>query len=86
MSGVTFSKPPQQRNQEKVSKGSRAGHVFRRAIPDLSVSDNKHEIDTMTSYERNNENLDIDPALILLGLGYATMLCVAVGWAATRVI
>ena len=33
--------------------------------------------------KQNNEYLDIDPALILLGLGYATTLCVAVGWAAT---
>ena len=37
----------------------------------------------MTFDEQNNEHLDIDPALILLGLGYATTLCVAVGWAAT---
>jgi len=40
----------------------------------------------MTFDEQNNENLDIDPALILLGLGYATILCIAVGWAATWVI
>lgn len=37
----------------------------------------------MTCDEKNNDNLDIDPAMILLGLGYATCLCVAVAWVAT---
>ena len=37
----------------------------------------------MTYDAQNHENLDIDPTLILLGLGYATILCVAIGWAAT---
>jgi hypothetical protein len=31
----------------------------------------------------NNQNLDIDPATILLGIGYATLLCVAISWTAT---
>lgn len=30
----------------------------------------------------HGENLHIDPAAILLGLGYATSLLVAIGWAA----
>jgi hypothetical protein len=30
--------------------------------------------------------LDIDPYMILLGLGYAASLCVAIGWVATFVI
>ena len=37
----------------------------------------------MTHNEQNRQNLDIDPTLILLGLGYATILCIAVAWAAT---
>lgn len=28
----------------------------------------------------DNQNLDIDPAMILLGLGYAAALLVAIGW------
>ena len=40
----------------------------------------------MTYDEQNNQNLDIDPALILLGIGYATLLCIAVAWVASWVI
>ena len=32
-----------------------------------------------------NDNLDIDPATILLGLGYAASLLVAIGWVASCV-
>ena len=32
-----------------------------------------------------NEELDIDPAMILLGLGYAASLLVAIGWMASCV-
>jgi hypothetical protein len=34
------------------------------------------------NHERN-ENLDIDPATILIGLGYATCLLVTIGWVAS---
>ena len=37
----------------------------------------------MTYDDNNNENLEIDPATVLLGLGYAATLCVVIGWAAT---
>ena len=37
----------------------------------------------MTREERNNEHLDIDPSMIILGIGYATVLLVAIGWVAT---
>ena len=37
----------------------------------------------MNYSERNNEHLDIDPSMILLGIGYATILFVAIGWVAT---
>lgn len=40
----------------------------------------------MTYDEHNNENLDIDPGMVLLGLGYATVLFVAIGWVATFLI
>jgi len=40
----------------------------------------------MTYDEDNRENLDIDPTTILLGLGYAASLCVAIGWVATFLI
>lgn len=39
----------------------------------------------MTYDEQINQNLDIDPAMILLGLGYATSLCVAIGWVASYI-
>ena len=44
------------------------------------------EIEAMTYDENNRENLDIDPTTILLGLGYAASLCVAIGWVATFLI
>jgi hypothetical protein len=40
----------------------------------------------MTSSEHNDQVLDIDPSMIILGLGYATTLIVAVGWVASFVI
>jgi hypothetical protein len=42
------------------------------------------EIEKMT-YD-NNQNLEINPSMILLGLGYATSLCVAIGWVATFIV
>lgn len=36
--------------------------------------------------EHTNQNLDIDPAIILLGIGYATILFIAISWTATLVI
>ena len=40
----------------------------------------------MTGKERNNEQLDIDPSMIILGIGYATCLCVSIGWVATLIL
>ena len=40
----------------------------------------------MTYDERNDENLEINPSTIILGIGYATSLCVAIGWVATFLI
>ena len=37
-------------------------------------------------YPEHNKNLHIDPATILLGLGYATSLLVAIGWVASLVV
>lgn len=37
----------------------------------------------MTSDDQNN--LDIDPSMIVLGLGYVTCLFVAIGWMASFV-
>ncbi len=35
------------------------------------------------TYDKNqNADLDIDPAMIILGLGYATSLCIVIGWVA----
>ncbi len=34
----------------------------------------------------NNEQLDIDPGMIILGIGYITSLFVAIGWLATAVV
>lgn len=38
----------------------------------------------MTHNEQHN--LDIDPAMIILGIGYLTTLCVAIGWVASAII
>ena len=43
-------------------------------------------MEAMTYDENNNDNLEIDPVTVLLGLGYATTLCVVIGWVATFVI
>ena len=40
----------------------------------------------MTSSEHSDQMLDIDPSMIILGLGYATTLIVAIGWVASFVI
>ena len=40
----------------------------------------------MTYDDENRHNIDIDPARILMGLGYATSLCVAIGWLASFII
>ncbi len=40
----------------------------------------------MTCDENSNHDLDINPATILLGIGYATSLCVAIAWVATFLI
>jgi preprotein translocase subunit Sec61beta len=40
----------------------------------------------MTYDENQNSNLDIDPAMVVLGLGYATSLLVVIGWVASFVI
>ena len=37
----------------------------------------------MTRNAQGNEHLEIDPSMIILGIGYATSLCVAIGWVAT---
>lgn len=40
----------------------------------------------MTYNENRDPNLDIDPATLILGLGYATSLIVVIGWVASFVI
>ena len=40
----------------------------------------------MISDDQNNQTFDIDPSMVVLGLGYATTLMVAVGWLAALVI
>jgi hypothetical protein len=51
-----------------------------------AISHHGREIEAMTYNENNRENLDINPTTILLGLGYAAGLCVAIGWVATLLI
>jgi hypothetical protein len=33
--------------------------------------------------KREQQTLDLDPSMIILGLSYATLLLVAIGWVAT---
>ena len=37
----------------------------------------------MTYDENKNSNFDIDPAMLILGLGYATSLLLLIGWVAS---
>lgn len=67
-----------------VSKGSQYRHFFATRIRDDSISHSHTEIEKMTYNE--NQNLDIDPAMIILGLGYATTLVVLVAWVASLTI
>ena len=64
-----------------VSKGSQHRHFFVTRIRDDSISHSHTEIEKMTYDE--NRNLDIDPATIILGLGYATTLIVLIAWVAS---
>ena len=64
-----------------VRKGSQHRHLFAIRIGDDSISHSHTEIEKMTYNE--NQNLDIDPAMIILGLGYATTLVVLVAWFAS---
>jgi len=64
-----------------VRKGSQYRHFFAIRISDDSISHSHTEIEKMTYNE--NQNLDIDPAMIILGLGYATTLVVLVAWFAS---
>lgn len=52
-----------------------------RPVGDDSVSEFNRRL-AMT----NNEHLDIDPGMIILGIGYVTSIFVAIGWLATAVI
>jgi hypothetical protein len=67
-----------------VSKASQHSHLFGAQIRDDSISLSCNEIEKMTYNE--NQNLDIDPAMIILGLGYATCLIVGIAWIASLVI
>ena len=40
----------------------------------------------MSNEPHNEQYLEIDPSMIILGIGYATSLCVAIGWVASFVI
>ena len=40
----------------------------------------------MTYDDQSQQNLTIDPAMILMGLGYAATLLVAIGWIASYTI
>jgi len=64
-----------------VSKESHYRHFFATRIRDDSISHSHTEIEKMTYDE--NRNLDIDPATIILGLGYATTLIVLIAWVAS---
>ncbi len=37
----------------------------------------------MTYDENQNANLDIDPTMVILCLGYATILCLVISWVAS---
>lgn len=40
----------------------------------------------MRRNDQTDQMLDIDPSMIILGLGYATSLLVAIGWLATFIV
>ena len=63
-----------------VSEGSAYSQVVRRRIAEDSVSLNTTGLKKMTYDE---QNLDLDPTIIILGLGYACTLLLAIGWVAS---
>lgn len=40
----------------------------------------------MSRDDHTDQMLDIDPSMIILGLGYATSLLLAIGWLATLIV
>ena len=58
------------------------------SLPQATIQShcNETEIDQMTYNENHDPNLDIDPAMLILGLGYATSLIVVIGWVASFLI
>jgi hypothetical protein len=67
-------------HHETVTKGSGFGHVVRPPFVEDSVSPNTKRKNDMTY---NDQKQDLDASMIILGLGYACSLLVAIGWLAT---
>ena len=76
--------PPQRAksevHHETVIKGSESGHVLSRPFAEDSISPNTQRDRKMTYDEQKQ---DLDPTIIILGLGYASALLVVIGWVAT---
>jgi hypothetical protein len=69
-----------QDHHETVIKGSGFGHVKSCPFAEDSISPNI-ERDRKMTYDEQKQ--DLDPTIIILGLGYATTLLVIIGWVAT---
>jgi plasmid maintenance system killer protein len=61
-------------------EGSRLGQVAGRPNVDYSVSLNQ---DWKKKMNFDDQRLDIDPSIIVLGLGYASFLMTAIAWVAS---
>ena len=67
-------------HHKTVIKGSGYGQVINRPFVEDSISPNTQRDRKMTYDEQNQ---DLDPTIIILGLGYASALMVIIGWVAT---
>lgn len=69
-----------QLHHETVIRGSGYGQVINRPFVEDSISPNTQRDRKMTYDEQNQ---DLDPTMIILGLGYASALMLIIGWVAT---
>ena len=73
----------QRRNHETLRNESQQTQVAVAALGDYLVSQSSQQDWAMTY---NKQQPKLDPEMIIMGLGYATSLLVAIGWIATLVL
>jgi len=69
-----------QLHHETVTEGSLSRPVVRHPVVEYSVSP---DTDWKTKMNYDDQRLDIDPTIIILGLGYASFLLTTIAWVAS---